>query len=616
MSLKSQLILMFSLISLVITGVSAGVSFKFTSELLDRITLDNLQNQLASIDSTIETSFEESRDQQKKLVDYWMPQINQDLQYTEQTYKFLVENQVNQEKTNENLPQIYLKGQPLQESSEFVKKISQQIGQSISLMTLIPEGLLRVATSVQRKDGTSTVGTYIPNESEVVKSIRKGERYTGRAMVAGEWYMTTYEPILRNEKVVGAFFMGTPESFSKKIMESLKSKKLLETGYFYIMDSKATMLMHPKLEGKNLLSATDLDGRKIFEEIVTQKNGLIEYRWLNSQTNSAQYKMAAFRHYPKMDWIVSASLNTEEVHSATNQLKWMMLILNICALFLMIACSWFLGDRLAKRLQKIGSSLQTSSEEVYGAITQLAVASGDLSNSATSSSASLEETVASVEEISSMVKQNSEQALMAAELSRQATEIAHQGEVEMKLLLNEIKEMGSSSKKIKEITDVIDDIAFQTNLLALNASVEAARAGEQGKGFAVVAEAVRGLAQRSANSAKEISSLINMSVQQIESSSVVADRSGEALSKIVNSIQKVSEINVEMSTGIREQSAGIEQISRAMSQLDQASQANAVAAEEVAATGESIKTQNQIVNNQVFELKEYIEGVKKIRMAA
>jgi methyl-accepting chemotaxis protein len=172
----------------------------------------------------------------------------------------------------------------------------------------------------------------------------------------------------------------------------------------------------------------------------------------------------------------------------------------------------------------------------------------------------------------------------------------------------EIKEMGTSSKKIREITSVIDDIAFQTNLLALNASVEAARAGEQGKGFAVVAEAVRSLAQRSAQSAQEISNLINLSVEQVERSSRAADHSGEVLSNIVSSIRKVSEINDEIAAGSREQWAGVEQINKAMSQLDQASQANAAAAEQIAATGENIKVQNNNVSGKVADLKAYLEG--------
>lgn len=187
-----------------------------------------------------------------------------------------------------------------------------------------------------------------------------------------------------------------------------------------------------------------------------------------------------------------------------------------------------------------------------------------------------------------MVQMNSDNAKQAASLAATSREVAERGETEIKSLIVSMTEISQSSKKIEEIISVIDDIAFQTNLLALNAAVEAARAGEQGKGFAVVAEAVRALAQRSASSAKDIESLIKESVSQVEHGSKVADKSGEALSSIVTSIKKVSDLNNEIAAASSEQTTGIQQISKAMNQLDQSSQSNAASAEEIAATSAEI----------------------------
>jgi methyl-accepting chemotaxis protein len=211
---------------------------------------------------------------------------------------------------------------------------------------------------------------------------------------------------------------------------------------------------------------------------------------------------------------------------------------------------------------------------------------------------------------------NSDNAKQAASLSVSSREAAEVGEREIQTLIGSMTEISNSSKKIEEIISVIDDIAFQTNLLALNAAVEAARAGEQGKGFAVVAEAVRTLAQRSASSAKDITSLIKDSVSQIDKGSDVADRSGTVLTNIVTSIKKVSDLNNEIAAASSEQTTGIQQISKAMNQLDQASQANAASAEEIAATSGEINNLAMTNLRLTVELNETIMGVTSTAVPA
>jgi methyl-accepting chemotaxis protein len=287
----------------------------------------------------------------------------------------------------------------------------------------------------------------------------------------------------------------------------------------------------------------------------------------------------------------------------------MMILITILSGIMTFGALLWLASSISKSVGNIADSLTSAGNQVASAVEQLNEAGNSLSHSSTEAAASLEETVAALEEMSSMVQMNSDNAKQAASLSVSSREAAEVGEREIQTLIGSMTEISNSSKKIEEIISVIDDIAFQTNLLALNAAVEAARAGEQGKGFAVVAEAVRTLAQRSASSAKDITSLIKDSVSQIDKGSDVADRSGTVLTNIVTSIKKVSDLNNEIAAASSEQTTGIQQISKAMNQLDQASQANAASAEEIAATSGEINNLAMTNLRLTVELNETIMGV-------
>ncbi|EGI75886.1 methyl-accepting chemotaxis protein [Hylemonella gracilis] len=257
-------------------------------------------------------------------------------------------------------------------------------------------------------------------------------------------------------------------------------------------------------------------------------------------------------------------------------------------------------------LLRIVSGVRQGSDVVSGACAEIARGNHDLSTRTERQASALQQTAASMEELASTVKQNADNARQANQLAQNASAVAVQGGETVGQVVNTMKGISESSRKIADIISVIDGIAFQTNILALNAAVEAARAGEQGRGFAVVAGEVRNLASRSADAAKEIKTLISDSVARVEQGNVLADQAGDTMHEVVSSIKRVTDIMGEISAASVEQSAGVSQVGEAVTQMDQTTQQNAALVEEMAAAASGLKTQaSELVESvSVFKLNE------------
>jgi methyl-accepting chemotaxis protein len=215
----------------------------------------------------------------------------------------------------------------------------------------------------------------------------------------------------------------------------------------------------------------------------------------------------------------------------------------------------------------------------------------DLSSRTENQSHSLRDTSASMEQLGANVNLNAENARKANQLAQSASEVASRGGAVVTQVVATMRGINESSRKISDIIQVIDGIAFQTNILALNAAVEAARAGEQGRGFAVVATEVRNLAQRSATAAKEIKELIAESVSKVDGGAKLVHDAGQTMDTVVESFQHVADLVSDITNASREQSSGIEQVTEAVTQMDEVTQQNAALVEEAAAAAESLEEQ-------------------------
>jgi len=248
-------------------------------------------------------------------------------------------------------------------------------------------------------------------------------------------------------------------------------------------------------------------------------------------------------------------------------------------------------QRMRDSLAQTVTTVRQNAESVASASAQIAAGNNDLSSRTEEQASALEETAASMEELSSTVGHNAENARQANQLAVGASEVAARGGAVVVQVVQTMKGINESSKKIADIISVIDGIAFQTNILALNAAVEAARAGDEGRGFAVVATEVRNLARRSADAAKEIKSLITDSVERVQEGTTLVGQAGSTMKEVVFAIGRVATIMNEITSATIEQSAGVGQVNEAMTQMDQATQQNAALVEQSAAAAESLKVQ-------------------------
>ena len=428
-----------------------------------------------------------------------------------------------------------------------------------------------------------------------VDKAKEGKIWVGDAQkspATGQPIALITAPITDNTgKFLG--LVGTPVALSY-FTDLLVSKiKIAQTGYVYMVDSGGIILAHPTKENIFKLDISKYDWGK---KMLAQKQGSIEYTW------EGVSKIVSFSTAGNKDWMVCVTAPNSELFSSLNKILYLSLLCGLIAVGLIIAGLWLQTNKVFKVIKSVSSDLDTASNQIDGAAHQMAAASQSLADGASQQAAAVEETSSSLEEMSSMTRCNADNANQANHLMSQTQQVVGRANDSMRDLTNSMGEISGASEQTSKIIKTIDEIAFQTNLLALNAAVEAARAGEAGAGFAVVAEEVRNLAMRSAEAAKNTSSLIEDTVNKIRSGSEIVAKTNQDFNEVTVRAGKISELISEIAAASHEQAQGIEQINKTVIALDQIVQNNASSAEETASASEEMSAQSRAMKESVIEL--------------
>ena len=436
----------------------------------------------------------------------------------------------------------------------------------------------------------------------------------------------------------------TDAQAQKSAIAALESIRYSGSEYVWINDMQVVMVMHPirpELNGKNLSLNKDPNGKPLFTEFVRTVEasgaGFVPYLWPKPGSDTPVEKTSYVKGFAPWGWVIGSGVYIDTVNAAIWQralgfgvvalvLGAALLVLgtlvsrnllrqlggepdyarsiarSIAQGDLAVAVTTRPGDQsslmldiqaMQGNLHRIVQRVRSGTEHIASASQQIAAGNHDLSSRTESQASALEQTAASMEEMTSNVKQNADNAHQASVLAQSASDVARKGGAVVEKVVQTMGSIEASSRKVADITGVIEGIAFQTNILALNAAVEAARAGEQGRGFAVVATEVRSLAQRSSEAAKEIKALIGNSAEQVKAGTHLAHEAGTTMQAVVDSVLRVSTMIEEISQASREQTDGIEQINQAVSQMDQGTQQNAALVEQAAAAAASLQQQAQ-----------------------
>ena len=528
-----------------------------------------------------------------------------------------------------------LDGKQLYSNTDVVDHIKSQSVETATIFQKIKDGYLRISTNVKKSDGKRAIGTYIPNSSEVIKTIEKGETYIGRAFVVNNWYLTAYKPIWINGKIQGILYVGMKEKDYAFLKKVLGNKKYFDNGYPFLVSDKGDLIIHPTKEGANFSHA------QFFKQL-TNKDGQVgrsEYLW--PENEEGKKKIQYYKYFEPYKSFISTSIYKDDMHKGLNYLVSVTSILILAfAVLIYFALSTYLKpiinqlrymaynakevasgnltlniesnrqdeigvlanslNSMISNLKRVVNEIANGAQQLNASGVQFDSSSQDFSQGANEQASSIEEVSSTVEEISASVDQNTKNAKETDEISTKvATEIESVG----KKALNAQKICNVISEKIK----IINDIAYKTSILSINAAIEAAKAGEQGRGFGVVAANVGTLAEKCNEAANEIVDLVSQSV-------LLTQNAEQSLQEIIPDIKKTSDLVKKITEGGNELSIGIHQINNALQQINVTTVQNAAGSEDLASSAKELTSQSDSLMKLISYFKtdeKYIHAQKE-----